>query len=286
MLNILKKQNESEILKLLYSARKNYNLAESNFIWLSLFTLFPIVIQLMNFENNLKPVLILISYIMFSVFSLAFHQRIKIGSETKEFIDRSLFGLGLDFDKTQIDRIKAEASRLAIKYKNEYNEQINNTGENDIKGVKDWYYININDADEVENIYQCQCQNIYWDKELNKILKYIYSIIFMLLLLSLAFAFKTKSSLDFLSLLVVMFPILSATFYFFIECIKFNGISTSLETTLNMFNKLKCNDDKKVIIEEIQKSIFKRRRSKMIVPNVLHRFKSNILHKLWKDSII
>lgn len=284
MLEIEKKQNEDEILRMLYSARKNYNLAEKYFIFLSVFTVIPIILNRLPDSSVVRMIGIFISYILVIIFGLIFQKKIRMGAYTKEYIDRILYGLDMILDKTEVKMIKAEASKLSLKYEEEYLKQISNNGENKIRGVRDWYYINKERRSDLENIYQCQCQNIYWDKELNKVLKYILGIISFSLLIVLLVISRDKTILNFLSELYAFVPVLSAIVYFFIENNKYKINATSLETFVNMFNEIKNEEARKTCIENIQKAIFERRKSTMIIPDILHKINSNTLHKILKKN--
>ena len=289
MNNINEKQNEEDILMLLYSQRKHYDNAGKiqYFIWISM--IINIIINNNKFicdylgatiVKAISGVLMLLYiYLRFKI-----RKNIDIGASTKQLIDCKLFGLKYEtYKKYTRDKIFEFAISNRNRNKKEYLIQINNTGKDKPRGVKNWYEdrtgLDLNRA-----IYECQKENLWWDEKLCK----IYMIGFVAInVLSLIVIIAINRNETLTSILAaVIFPSLQifvevlTEFWSFIKILIYRGKiderSTCIEKDLDNIN---LKD-----LERVQELIFERRLYKFLIPTNIHSIVSVKFHN-WRESI-
>ncbi|EKO1912023.1 hypothetical protein PZQ55_001055 [Clostridium botulinum] len=289
MNDIYVRQNQDEILILQYSQRKHYEFAEKlqYFLWISM----VINICIVNNENlkvllgrNIITSIGVIYTIIYTIIKFAINNYIKIGAFTKELIDCKLY----KFDVTKrlinsnytIDKLKEKAVSKKNKYKDDYMVQIQNTGKDKPPGLRNWYedrkYKDINRA-----IYECQCENLWWDEKLSTTYMVIFVSIGAVIIGSLLLANKDTT------ILVLIFGIIIPGIQIIIELLTqlyfFNEIVKKYRTKVGMLRKEIEKDMAAIKMErllELQDIILERRLYKFLIPTMLHRILSKKYHEL------
>lgn len=143
MYRICIEQNMETILKLQFSQRKHYEIAEhyNNISWI-----LAVLIVVLNIISIFFPFIgevplwmnCILVFIIFAV-NRTVIKNVKIGAITKEYIDSKLFYMECrnKYGDYSIDKIDEYASRMLIKYPQEYTIQITNTGKDKPPGLKD-----------------------------------------------------------------------------------------------------------------------------------------------------
>ena len=205
---------------------------------------------------------------------------IKIGGETREYFDRNLFGLSSAFTPVENAAIKERATECSKKNPKKYLEQISNTGNSNIRGVKDWYTPTKKKREEAS--FECQKENIYWDKKLvnlyKKIVVFILSLMLLLLLCDLSMGIKNKCIIYIWSFFNLLCLLARDVYYIY----KYNLYSSEIQTIVNLLEENNAIN-RSIEIEKLQKKIFKRRVLFFVIPDALHKIKSKELHEIWKD---
>lgn len=286
MNRIFTKQNEEEILKLLYSARKHYNLAEKlqYAIWgIILANILINTVLKKNMDNYVICVLSVIFVLLQMYFKKRKSENVRIGAYTKELIDCTLY----EFDSN--GRLSNYGQRklkeLATKKKqsgNDYKIQISNTGKDRPRGVKDWYENRekqpINTA-----IFGCQCENIWWDQELCERYMYIFLFIVSIVILSIIYINKDISVLNMIFSVVIpciqiIIELVSQVKSFINLKVYMGKVSIKkyeIEKRLNLI-------DKESLIE-LQDLILERRKYEIVIPSWLHYILSIKFHNLREE---
>lgn len=286
MNDIYTKQNEEYILMLQYSQRKHYDMAENIQYCIWSFMILNIIINnnviIGNLlGSNIVKVIGSVLTVLYILLKLEINKNIEIGAYTKEFIDCTLF----DFDiKKNLKKFtKEQLSEFAVckkkKNSSDYLCQINNTGKDEPRGVKNWYE-NREQMDMKNAVYGCQKENIWWDQRLSKIYMYIFIVISVLVIVSILFINRNESVKS------LIFAVLIPSVQILIESItqvvnfiklmiyraKVDIMCKSIEKDLN---NIRIDD-----LQELQELILQRRTYKFIIPNKLHSILSRKFHEL------
>lgn len=273
-MKIKDRQNEEDILEFLYLARFSYNQAAKCNFWILILTIISFILIMLGIFW-LQLVLLFI----ITLLNIKKIKNIKIGADAKKYIDRTLFGLELKFDIGKKEYLKDKALKVIDKNKEDYKLQKANNGYSNVRGIKDWY--NVENKEGIEAIYQCQRENLYWDKKLVVIYAVILVILFIVSVVALLLVNKfsirgiaeiISSYYNVLSTLALeIFGIISYIFY----SIRIDENRKSYEDTKNL-------EEKEKRLLALQEKIENRRNQPYTIPNVLHKIKSIEYHKRWR----
>ena len=266
-------QNSKKMLDVLYSQRYYYNKA-------NMFELIAMIIILsigiLNFFDFKEPLIKVYINIFLVITNSILFYKIKFytnrGASLKEFFDDKLFGFNRK--NKELD-IHCEEYVLDVLKKNRknYHSQIENDGQGNSPGLKDWYQI-INNKNKINSILHMQKQNLYWDEYLSK--KYVQCLTCMCIGI-LAIFLIICYILDY-----NIFDIIAGIIYFIVLieyiCKKnqsYSSINNNMIKCFTIVEKVKTIDD----IIEIQNIINSRRREIFNPPNILHKIFAKELHK-------
>lgn len=286
MIDIKVKQNEENILKLLFSARINYNKASklNNYLWLlSIITGIFSVTNYFDISSENNSIILLVLVIIGIILHYFIKQNTKKGAETKKLIDEILFQFPTEFSPSSILKIQEGALKIQEKYPKEYNIQIKNRGDSDARGVKDWYEPK-ETTDFNKSIFQCQKENIFWDKNLLNIYKKLLMSTIFILFGFLLFDLYNNS------LNIVLFHIFGFFNFLSILVRDLQSIKTYFTCSISMDEKVDILGKNNVInelvvLKELQDRINERRLLLLIVPDFFHKMNSKKLHKKWKSLL-
>ncbi|OPJ55704.1 S-4TM family putative pore-forming effector [Clostridium oryzae] len=288
MHRIYKEQNSERILRLQFSQRKHYELAEfyNDLSWVLAIILVILSIIGTKFDL-LENVRLLINAILaigvFMVNKIAI-SNVKIGAATKEYIDSELFHLDrkdkyCDYSMLEI---KESALKMKEKYEKEYNIQISNTGKDKPAGLKDWYTYKT-DGKDVHVILKCQEENIWWNGVLNK--KFLWGIgLFSLVILSLIIEIIMVNKISLVAIINIILLCVSLfckTIEDLVQAIKYYTYYIKAKSKIEAFEtnmNLRMKD-----LMLLQNDINKMRSIKFLVPNFIHKIYSKKLHLMLEE---
>lgn len=285
--DIYKKQNEDEVLLLLFSARKFYNRASSlnTVSWC-------VALASALFSNNdyVKDNLGQYMVILPAAFTLVtlFLQKkvnstIQLGASTQELIDRTLFGFNVsgEIGKHTKEQLRDWAIKEKRKDSDGYAIAVKNTGKDKPKGVKNWYEGRIGKKGN-EAIFQCQKENAWYDKEICR----VHAIIcWSLLSVFVAGVILTYWNLTFKDFILGIFGYMSLIIKVIADLKQYNErkryavCEDVITETVENSSELKTDTLKK-----LQGYIYKRRETNYIPFNFIHTILAKKLHEEWEEK--
>lgn len=290
MKNIYIRQNEERILLLQFLSKKTYNQASSInlFLW-GLSVLSALILpslegffqkHLGNNSLGIPLLVVLCTYLL----EQKVEGLIKLGADTKELIDRILFG----FESTTTlenftkDEIIEWALKAREKNKKDYEITIRNTGEDRPKGAKNWYSES-KVKKPVYEILHCQKENRWYDNSISTTYTYVSLSILAIVSVALIIIFK---DFTLLSILYTISSYSSLILKLYSDVKKYKEAKKIGEATETLINSAETNETlTEQNLKEIQKNIYKRRKINYVPLDFIHTIKSIKLHKLWKEKI-
>lgn len=270
---LLKKQNEKNMLDVLFAQRYYYNIANMldfiNFVIL-------LIICLFNFFEIKSDIIQIFANILLFLFSILLNnlvnKNILLGADLKKYFDYKLFNFKLedDFQKKCLGLVNDVLNKNIKNYK----QQISNDGTSRPPGLKNWYF-DENKSNKIDLIKSAQSQNIKWDKNISKIYLKCLIIIFISFL-SIYILISMIRNYSILKFIAGFIPLLSLLAYFiqkFKDYISVNKQTGIIENMLHYTNKSKN------MLLEIQKKIDDRRRKNFCPPNIIHKVIAKRLHE-------
>lgn len=276
---IFERQNDDEVLDLLYSQRVLYNRAEifNGIGWImTLLLLFLVVGKLfVPFLEQSSSIIEII--VAVGIFAVDYKTKILItwGADTKGLIDSILFGFPIQNKEKLIE--------YAIKIKNknieDYKLQTTHKGDDGIRGVRDWYTEYSSD-DHYKVILNCQKENIWWNVKLvSYYKKIVIGFISISVLLIIAFMSYLAIRIDFAwSLMILGSTILIRSIE---QMMAIKAYTKAMEHAYAKVELIEA-DSNNLNVESflsLQKNIEENRKSGFLVPNWVHYIYSKHLHE-------
>ncbi len=167
---IKERQNEPEFLKIQYSARVCYNLAEKyNHITCVACVLSMLFVLVPDnwcnaIRNGVPFALEFIAAICFGIST----SNVAWAARLRKYFDAKVLQICADqFDDSEHRSITEKTESITTKRREEYETQIRNTGYEMPPGVKDWYEFS-STLNGTRAQFECQKQNIWWNKKMLK----------------------------------------------------------------------------------------------------------------------
>lgn len=291
MNDIYTKQNKEYILMLQYSQRKHYDMAENIQYLIWIFMIINIIINnhvvVNNFlGTNIVKIISFVLTVSYIFLRLQINKNIEIGAYTKEVIDCTLFDCDIKKNLKKFTEVQLNefAVRKKNKNKNEYLCQINNTGKDEPRGVKNWYedrqQMDINSA-----VYGCQKENIWWDERLSKIYMGLFAFISLVIIVAMLIVNRNES------IKFLIFTVVIPSTQIVIEVVT-QGVQLIKLIIYRAKVEMKCkgiekniNNIRKEDLEELQELILQRRLYKFLIPNKLHSILSRKFHE-FREAMI
>lgn len=283
MNQIITRQNMDQNLKIQYGARTFYNYAEVMCIIAWIVSIISVVMDVyVSDELSIKNFVIAICSVVTVLLQIGVKKYTKYAAAFRMYFDYELFGWSNEtyhgfkkedlFEKAEdIVRIRKQKSSIRMK----------NTGKDSPRGVRDWYdnIESLEDGNDLIN--ECQQQNMWWTRKLSRVQDHIFTMVFIIILVVLAFKFFDLSVSQ---LVIFLLSWITVIINFGIE---FNR-------SLRQKELLKCFErhNKYVsshqsisedYLREMQELIDERRLLPAIILNVIHDKWSNILHKKYQS---
>ena len=277
---INEKQNEDGLLKIQYAARRNFNTAEIlNYIsWL-----LCLLSAFMYFVPDCVPKYITIGIpvlldIIMVIISWLFTVKVKNASELRNYFDSVVLMIpNKNITNQNIQDIKKKAFNIYEKHQSKIDVFLKNTGRDTPPGVKNWYEFK-KDVTGVNAQYECQKQNVWWNKEMIKKRRICFSIIGVILLVSIMVAlycnrFNICGIIACLSGIAIKITERSINHYkYFVISIQIDTIKNHIENHLTKDN-----------INELQELINERRSIPVLECNLIHKIKARFLSKTYDN---
>lgn len=273
-MKIKDRQNEEDILEFLYLARFSYNQATKCNFWILILTIISFILIMLGIFW-----LQLVLLVIITILNIKKIKNIKIGADAKKYIDRTLFGLELKFDIGKKEYLKDKALKVIEKNKEDYELKKANNGYSNVRGIKDWY--NVGNKEGIDAIYQCQRENLYWDKKLVVIYAVVLVLLFIVSLIALLLInkFSTRGVAEIISSYYNVLSTLALEIFGISSYIIY---SARIDENRKSYENIKNLEDKEKQMLELQEKIEKRRKQPYTIPDVLHKIKSIEYHKRWK----
>ena len=279
---INERQNEEHLLKIQYASRRYFNDAEkiNYLIWLvciisALMTFLPCDVP--EFVRLGIPILLEVSAFVLTYF---FEYALKRGAELRNYFDSYVLMIDNDkYSETETQRIKEIALSMYERHKSDAEISIRNTGTDVPPGIRNWYEFKNPINDEAHAQYECQKQNVWWNKKMVNNRLVIFSIIAIFLI----------------SVLVILLAVFHVNKWAIIVCMaglilkflgriedhyKYHKTSISIDTLLAHAEKHLSSDD----IHDLQNLINDRRYIQVLEINFIHKFKAKKYSSLYQES--
>jgi hypothetical protein len=239
-------------------------------------------------ENNeinvyLKLIILVILGLIPTIVENISKTKVKEAATIQEYIDRNLYNfkiLNNTINRYTIDTIKDIIVSITGNESKYYKQQISTTGNNKKPGLMNWY--STDDKLDIKNaIYNCQIENTWWNKKLDKIYFNIRIIIYLFVIISLFFVFNDK----FIEVCIICVSLISIIIKRISNyCLWKKTINVIEELQKNVIKK-KLNNISKGDIENIQEKIYELRMTGYKTPNYIHKINSLKLHKQIKEVL-
>ena len=283
MNQIVDRQNQEKYLKIQYSARTCFNIAEalSVFTWILVITNIC-VDMLMSDNDNIK--VYLVAFFAIAVFAIQgiINKVTQYAAAFRMYFDYEMFGWKSPLYQNITEKEVYEKSDLIVRIrKRDSHIRMKNNGKQKTRGVKDWYdYIDkLPNGDELIN--ECQQQNMWWTKKISSIQDIIFSVIILALLASILIRFYHYQVSD---LMAFLFSMVALFINLVIE-IKRNRQHKDLVKNFEHHNKCINNHESITMsdLKELQELIDERRKVPAVALNIVHDKGSGFLHKMYRS---
>ncbi len=270
---INKKQNEEEMIQLLYYSRNLYNRS------IEIFILKLIVVGIniiLSFTQKDTIFLSAIIFMLFTLLEIIERACVKNAARARNLFDVSLF----EFENVKYEsKIKEKAYIFCRKHKKDYKIQKENLGTDDPPGLKNWYTQN-NGKTKNEIIFKCQIENTKWDKKITNTDLGIFIVILVLVILIVIYKYYNKMLSELISVILVGIELIYEVIKRALLYIKYNKNVSNREILIDEFSDSKIT---KKHLKSLQSLIEERREMDLVPLNFIHRKVSNYMHEIIKN---
>lgn len=283
------RQNEEKILLLQFLSAKTYNRAASinMFLWilsiLSALFLPSLEVFFRKYLGNNSLVIPLLVMLCIYFLEQKVENLIILGADTKELIDRTLFGFEstTTLDNFSKDEIVEAALKVKEQNKKEYKSAIRNTGKDKPKGVRNWYSES-NDKTLLNEIFHCQKENRWYDNSISTTYTYVCLFVFSIVTIWLILFFKDYTLASILFTISSYSSLILKLYSDVKQYRKVKDIHLSTETLMDYAERNgNLNEE---IVKNIQSNLYQRRKINYVPLDIIHSIKSIKLHKLWEEK--
>lgn len=280
--SIFKRQNDEDVLELLYAQRVCYDRAE---VYNRIGWAMTWLLLLQEIGSYIIPIIGKYSLTICAIAAIIIYfvdwrrtVYIEKGAQFKNLIDCILFEFPID--KAMKEKLIDYALELKSKNEEKYKQQISHNGDDNIKGVKDWYTMySSENLDEI--ILNCQKQNLWWNQELVKYYKKaLLACLAILVSITIISVCITKITL---SILLALMILITTILIRCCDALKTMGVYT--KSMIRAHGKLDVIEGHldKVALLSLQEEIDAVRTSGFLIPNWVHAMYSIKLHKKRKE---
>ncbi|SDA22617.1 hypothetical protein SAMN02910447_02189 [Ruminococcus sp. YE71] len=278
---ISNRQNEDLLLKIQYASRRYFNSAEKfNYLSWVLCIASAAMIFVPDsapelFSNGIPAVLEVFAFVTACIFN----SKLKNAASLRNYFDS--YVLMIDEDSyTNIHKQKLREIALATynRYKKEADIHIHNTGRDKPPGVKNWYEFKNPVADRQAQ-FECQKQNIWWNKKMVKNRMILLSIILFILISFFVTMFALFKS-DALSIIVCAIGIILKVVERIIEHYSYHKTSIKIEAIQSHAERELTAET----VKELQELINGRREIPVLEINIIHKLKAKRYSSSYEET--
>jgi len=276
---IFKRQNNEDILDLLYSQKVSYDKAEiyNRIGWGMTAMLMILTVGKLFIPSWEQPFNMIELIIAVGVFVVDYKTKILInwGAETKGLIDSILF----DFPIQNKEKLIEYAIKIKNKNKDDYELKTTHRGDDNIRGVRDWY-TEYSSNNHYKVILNCQKENVWWNEKLVNYYKKIIGIfIGISILLALVFISYFAIKIDFAwGLMILGSTILIRSIEQIMTIRTYVKAMEHAQAKVELI-EADSNNLNMESLQSLQKNIDENRKSGFLVPSWVHYIYSKYLHK-------
>ena len=275
------RQNEDLFLKIQYASRRYFNAAESiNYLSWALCITSAMMIFVPDSASKLISMGIpALLEVLALITSCAFNHMLKNAAVLRNFFDSYVLMRGEDnYTNIGTQKLKEIALNAYHKHKKEADIIIRNTGRDKPPGVRNWYEFK-NTVDGIQAQFECQKQNVWWNKKMVKNRLIILPLIWFLLI-SLFIAMFVLFKSDVLSIVVCAIGIIVKLTERVWEHYHYHEISIKIETIQNHAERELTTE----VIKELQELINKRREIPVLEINIIHKIKAKQYSSSYEET--
>ncbi|MBR1750405.1 MAG: hypothetical protein IJ740_05900 [Ruminococcus sp.] len=278
---IINRQNEDLLLKIQYASRRYFNSAEK-FNYLS--WVLCIASATMIFVPDSAPELIdkgipAVLEVFAFITACIFNSKLKNAASLRNYFDS--YVLMIDEDSyTDIRKQKLREIALTAynRHKTEADIHIHNTGRDKPPGVRNWYEFK-NSVADVQAQFECQKQNIWWNKKMVKNRMIILPIILFILIALFVVMFILFKS-DVLSIIVCALGIVLKVAERIFEHYHYHEISIKIDANQSHAERELTAE----VIKELQELIDERREIPVLEINMIHKLKAKRYSSSYEET--
>ena len=278
-------QNSDNILLLLFLQRKKYEFGElMNWVsWIPVLfsTAYSIFAYFTDGNVSIRVIVAMLGYLSLLINRL-YITSIEVGACSKAAIDSNLFGFKYS-EKYSFDNLMDMALELKIKKNKEFDIQTKNTGDDEPRGVKNWY-TPTDIVDRLEVIYSCQKENIFWNKRLSK--AYIHLVIlFSVILFSFVILIGLLTGISLKDAILLILFSSSLIVKIINEYLEYSNYTKAHMIADKVIEMIESDGISENMLVCLQKEIHRIRLSRFLVPKLFHTLKSGEIHKQIREKI-
>ena len=275
------RQNEDLLLKIQYASRRYFNSAEkANYVsWL-----LCIVSAMMVFvPDSVSKIVSMGIPALLEVFALiiafVFNSMLKNAATLRNYFDSYVLMICEDnYTDIRKQKLREIALNAYNKHKKEADINIQNTGRDKPPGVKNWYEFK-NTVTDLQAQFECQKQNIWWNKKMVRIRMIILPVI-LFILISFFVAMFVLFKSDALSIIVCAIGIILKVIERIIEHYSYHKTSIKIEA-------IQSHAERELTIEtikELQELIDERRKTPVLEINIIHKLKAKQYSSSYEET--
>lgn len=268
--DINKKQNEDDMIQLLFYSRNLYNKSTRIAVLKIIVIVINIILSLIQKDT------VYLSSAFFSAFTiLEIYENfcVKNAAKARNIFDNILFGFKQsDYE----EEIKEKAYSLCKRHKKEYEIQKENLGTDNPPGLRNWYSEKKGNGKN-EIVFKCQIENTEWDKKITIIDLKIFMAVLIAVAVLVIFKHYNKELSELISVILVGIELVYEIIKRFKLYSVHNKIISIRECLINQYSKDKIKKDDLIFL---QSSIEKRREMDLVPLNFIHKKITNYMHDL------
>ena len=268
--DINKKQNEDDMIQLLFYSRNLYNKSTRIAVLKIIVIVINIILSLIQKDT------VYLSSAFFSAFTiLEIYENfcVKNAAKARNIFDNILFGFKQsDYE----EEIKEKAYSLCKRHKKEYEIQKENLGTDNPPGLRNWYSEKKGNGKN-EIVFKCQIENTEWDKKITIIDLKIFMAVLIAVAVLVIFKYYNKELSELISVILVGIELVYEIIKRFKLYSVHNKIISIRECLINQYSKDKIKKDDLIFL---QSSIEKRREMDLVPLNFIHKKITNYMHDL------
>ena len=267
---INKKQNEDDMIQLLFYSRYLYNYSIRIIILKIIMVIINIILLLIQKDTIYLSAAF---FLLFTILEISEHFYVKNAAKARNLFDNNLF----EFETKDYEvKIREKAYSLCKRHKKTYDIQKVNLGIDNPPGLRNWYSKKEgNNKNEIA--FKCQIENTKWDKKINKIDLIIFIAILIVIIILVIFKYYYKELSKLISIILTGFELVYEIIKRFVVYFKHYINISNRECLINLFLKNKIKKDDLIYLQNF---IEKRRNMDLVPLNFIHNKITNDMHDL------